>query len=95
MKIGDLPGGLINITFGTCDCLYHWLTMGTANAVEFIVSTIALVQGQVPVVQGALLGSMLSSLLLALGLCFFSGGLRQKENECNEMVISGRALLIL
>jgi Ca2+:H+ antiporter len=50
-----------------------------ANAVEFVVSIIALIQGQVAVTQAALLGSMLSSLLLSVGLCFFFAGLNHKE----------------
>jgi Ca2+:H+ antiporter len=53
------------------------------NAVELIVSVIALIQGKVVIVQASLLGSMLSNLLLVLGMCFFFGGLKHKEQEFN------------
>jgi Ca2+:H+ antiporter len=55
----------------------------TGNAVELIVSIIALVQGKVVIVQASLLGSMLSNLLLVLGMCFFFGGLKHKEQSFN------------
>src|SRR5271155_5840577 len=58
------------------------------NAVELIVSIIALIQGKVVIVQASLLGSMLSNLLLVLGMCFFFGGLRHKEQEFNMTVPS-------
>jgi Ca2+/Na+ antiporter len=69
------------------------------NAVEVIVSIIALVQGKVTIVQASLLGSMLSNLLLVLGMCFFFGGFKHKEQEFNmtvtthesqEFILSGR-----
>ena len=51
------------------------------NAVELIVSIIALVQGKIVIVQASLLGSMLSNLLLVLGMCFFFGGIRKGRDE--------------
>jgi Ca2+:H+ antiporter len=54
--------------------------------VELIVSVIALVQGKVVIVQASLLGSMLSNLLLVLGMCFFFGGLKHKEQSFNMTV---------
>ena len=74
LKVGQVLGGLMNATFG--------------NAVELIVSIIALIQGKVVIVQASLLGSMLSNLLLVLGMCFFFGGLRHKEQEFNMTVPS-------
>lgn len=53
---------------------------------ELIVSVIALIQGKVTIVQASLLGSMLSNLLLVLGMCFFFGGLKHKEQEFNMTV---------
>lgn len=46
------------------------------NAVELIVSILALVATppQIVIVQTSLIGSMLSNLLLVLGMCFFFGG---------------------
>jgi Ca2+:H+ antiporter len=51
-----------------------------------IVSIIALIQGKVLIVQASLLGSMLSNLLLVLGMCFFFGGLKHKEQSFNMTV---------
>ncbi|KAH7312371.1 putative calcium ion transporter Vcx1 [Stachybotrys elegans] len=61
LKLGDTMGGLLNATFG--------------NAVELIVSIIALKDNQIQVVQSSMLGSILSNLLLVMGMCFFFGGL--------------------
>lgn len=66
----DSIAGLLNATFG--------------NAVEVIVSVIALRQNQVTVVQASMLGSILSNLLLVLGSCFIVGGLRYKEQFFNQ-----------
>lgn len=59
-RLGDTLGGLLNATFG--------------NAVELIVSIIALRAGEIQVVQSSMLGSILSNLLLVLGMCFMLGG---------------------
>ncbi|KAF0698183.1 Aste57867_11168 [Aphanomyces stellatus] len=56
---GDTIGGLVNATFG--------------NAVEIIISIFALANGEVELVQSSLIGSMLSNLLLVLGMCFLAG----------------------
>jgi len=58
---GDLISGLLNATFG--------------NAVEMIITVQALRTGLLTVVQGTLLGSILSNLLLVLGMSFFAGGM--------------------
>ena len=60
-RLGEALGGLLNATFG--------------NAVELIVSVVALKQGQIEVVQASMLGSILSNLLLVLGFCFLLGGI--------------------
>ena len=65
-------GGLLNATFG--------------NAVELIVSIIALKEGQIRVVQASILGSIISNLLLVLGMCFVAGGIRHKEQKFNQHV---------
>lgn len=64
-KMGDTVGALLNVTFG--------------NAVELIIFIIALVENEVRVVQAAAIGSILSNLLLILGMCFVVGGLRFRE----------------
>jgi len=53
-------GGLLNASFG--------------NAVEIIISIFALKAGLIRVVQSSLIGSILSNLLLVLGMCFLAGG---------------------
>ncbi|KAG8169930.1 hypothetical protein KVR01_000675 [Diaporthe batatas] len=60
-KLGETLGGLLNATFG--------------NAVELIVSIIALQNNQIEVVKSSMLGSILSNLLLVMGMCFFLGGI--------------------
>jgi len=57
-------GGLLNATFG--------------NAVEIIIAVIALQAGLIRVVQSSLIGSILSNLLLVLGMCFVAGGIKHK-----------------
>eukprot|EP00124_Ichthyophonus_hoferi_P001017 Ihof_evm12s45 gene=Ihof_evmTU12s45 len=67
LRMGDLVGGLLNATFG--------------NAVELIVSIAALQKGLITVVQGSLLGSILSNLLLVLGMSFFFGGIKNMPEQ--------------
>lgn len=69
---GETIGGLLNATFG--------------NAVELIVSIIALRNGQVRIVQASMLGSILSNLLLVLGCCFIAGGLTRVQQTFNQTV---------
>jgi Ca2+:H+ antiporter len=62
-------GGLLNATFG--------------NAVEIIIAVLALKEGLVRVVQASLVGSILSNLLLVLGMCFVAGGAKYKLLKFN------------
>ena len=62
-RTGPMIGGLLNATFG--------------NATEVIVAIAALQAGYVELVKASLTGSILSNLLLILGLALFTGGLRQ------------------
>jgi len=64
------------------------------NAVEMIVAIIALAKGEVTVVQTSLIGSILSNLLLVMGMCFFFGGLRRKEQFFNQTVAQTAASLL-
>jgi Ca2+:H+ antiporter len=66
-KLGESLGGLLNATFG--------------NAVELIVSIVALRDGQIEVVQSSMLGSILSNMLLVLGMCFLFGGIRNMNDR--------------
>lgn len=80
MYIGEVLGGLLNATFG--------------NAVELIVSVIALTQKKVLIVQTSLIGSMLSNLLLVMGMCFFLGGINRVEQHFNITVAQTAASLL-
>jgi Ca2+:H+ antiporter len=64
------------------------------SAVELIVSIIALVQGLITVVQASMLGSILSNLLLVLGMCFFFGGLKRQEQVFNVTAAQTSASLL-
>ncbi|KAK2460882.1 hypothetical protein APHAL10511_007352 [Amanita phalloides] len=64
-RVGQTLAGLINATLG--------------NAVELIVAIIALTKCELRIVQSSLVGSILSNLLLVLGMCFFAGGLKFSE----------------
>jgi len=59
-----------------------------------IVAIIALAQDKVTVVQTSLIGSILSNLLLVMGMCFFFGGLRRKEQFFNQTVAQTAASLL-
>ena len=61
---------MLNATFG--------------NAVELIVAIVALIDGEIRVVQSSILGSIISNLLLILGMCFVAGGINHKEQTFNQ-----------
>ncbi|CCH63066.1 hypothetical protein TBLA_0J00660 [Henningerozyma blattae CBS 6284] len=69
-NVGNTLGALLNATFG--------------NAVELIVSIIALREGQIRIVQASMLGSILSNLLLVLGFCFIFGGYNRVQQKFNQ-----------
>ncbi|KAG8953908.1 hypothetical protein FRC00_006070, partial [Tulasnella sp. 408] len=70
MKLGETLGGLLNASFG--------------NAVEIIVGVAALIQGELRIVQTSMLGSILSNLLLVLGMSFISGQAYRPEGLFQE-----------
>src|SRR5690242_9137075 len=50
----------------------------------------------IPIIQAAILGSILTNLLLCLGLCFFFGGLRQASQKFHAIVSEvGTGLLLV
>lgn len=59
-----------------------------------IVAIIALAKKEVVVVQTSLIGSILSNLLLVMGMCFFFGGLRREEQFFNMTVAQTAASLL-
>ena len=64
---GPSLGGLINAVFG--------------SATVLIITLVALREGLVDIVKASITGSILSDLLLFLGLAMFTGGIRYKEQE--------------
>lgn len=80
LRTGEVLGGLLNATFG--------------NAVELIVAIIALFKSQYLIVQTSLLGSMLSNLLLVMGMAFFLGGINRVEQAFNTTVAQTAASLL-
>lgn len=63
---------------------------------ELIVAVMALTQkpAKVVIVQTSLIGSILSNLLLVMGMCFFFGGLRRQEQFFNTTVAQTAASLL-
>ncbi|KAJ2369884.1 Vacuolar calcium ion transporter [Coemansia sp. RSA 2610] len=69
LHLGDVLGALINATLG--------------NVVELLLGILALVKGEVEIVQTSLVGSIIANLLLVCGSCFFFGGLKNNEQVFN------------
>merc|ERR1712136_654513 len=63
----EIISGLLNATFG--------------NAVEMIITVQSLKENLILVVQGTLLGSILSNMLLVLGCAFFFGGIIETRGQ--------------
>ncbi|KAG2133802.1 calcium proton exchanger [Suillus bovinus] len=80
LRVGQTLAGLLNATLG--------------NAVELIVSIIALAKCQLTIVQSSLVGSILSNLLLVLGMCFFAGGLRFSEQGFGQSAVQLNSSLL-
>lgn len=50
----------------------------------------------IPVIQAAILGSILANLLLCLGFCFFVGGMNREEQDFDEAISEvGSGLLLV
>lgn len=69
-------------------------TCVTSNAVELIVGIQALVKKELVIVKTSLIGSMLSNLLLVMGMCFFLGGVSRVEQHFNVTVAQTSASLL-
>lgn len=65
-----------------------------SNAVELIVSIQALIKDEITIVKTSLIGSMLSNLLLVLGMSFFLGGINRLEQHFNVTVAQTAASLL-
>jgi len=64
------------------------------NAVELIVSVQALIKNEITIVKTSLIGSMLSNLLLVMGMAFFLGGITRLEQYFNVTVAQTAASLL-
>ncbi|KAL8890011.1 MAG: hypothetical protein Q9215_002794 [Flavoplaca cf. flavocitrina] len=72
LRAGETLGGLVHASFG--------------NAVELIVSIIALVHNEIDIVRESLIGSILSNLLLVFGMSVFFGGVTRVKQYFNVKV---------
>ncbi len=78
---GPTLGGLLNATFG--------------NATELIIAFFALRAGKLEVVKASITGSMISNMLLVLGLALFLGGLRYQKQSFNKEAAGALSSLLL
>jgi Ca2+:H+ antiporter len=69
---GPSIGGLLNAVFG--------------NATELIIALVALRAGLIDIVKASITGTIISNLLLVMGLSMFLGGLRYKEQDFQPIV---------
>jgi Ca2+:H+ antiporter len=74
LHTGPRVGGLINATFG--------------NVTELIIAIFLILDDKIEIVKASLTGSILGNLLLVLGVSFFVGGLRHKEQHYNAHAAS-------
>ncbi|MDX2232775.1 MAG: calcium/proton exchanger [Leptolyngbyaceae cyanobacterium bins.349] len=72
VTLGPAIGGLLNAIFG--------------NATELIIAIVALKEGLVDIVKASITGTIVSNLLLVMGLSMLLGGLRYKEQEFKPVV---------
>jgi Ca2+:H+ antiporter len=65
------------------------------SIVEIVLFMVLLHNNQFPVIQAAIMGSILATQLLCLGMCFFVGGIRHPEQVFDEAVSEvGSGLLL-
>lgn len=80
LRSGSTVGGLLNATFG--------------NAAELIIAAIALSEGKIEMVKASITGSILSNLLLVLGLAIFLGGISRERQFFNRQGAALQASLL-
>ncbi|MGL5065530.1 MAG: calcium/proton exchanger [Microcoleus sp.] len=69
---GPSIGGLLNAVFG--------------NATELIIAIVALKAGLIDIVKASITGTIISNLLLVMGLSMLLGGIRYKEQEFKPII---------
>lgn len=79
LRLGEAWGGLLNATFGYVPSLHSELSLTLSNVIELLIAILALVKGDIDIVQASMIGSILSNILLVLGMSYFAGGLRFHE----------------
>jgi Ca2+:H+ antiporter len=80
-KLPRVAGILIETTLG--------------SVVEIVLFMVLLKNNQLKVIEDAILGSVLATLLLCLGLCFFVGGMTQDEQDFDKAISEvGNGLLL-
>ncbi|TQS31325.1 hypothetical protein Golomagni_08395, partial [Golovinomyces magnicellulatus] len=80
-KVPHVAGVLIEITCG--------------SIVEIVLFMILLSNNEFQVIKAAILGSILATMLLCLGLCFFAGGMRRDEQTFSDAISEAGSGLLL
>ncbi|KAH9928627.1 Sodium/calcium exchanger protein-domain-containing protein [Fomitopsis serialis] len=86
LRVGQTLAGLLNATLvgiRSCCIAIHLLTV-----------IIALIHCELQVVQSSLVGSILSNLLLVLGMCFFAGGVKFSEQGFGQSAVQLNSSLL-
>ncbi|KAJ5006801.1 Vacuolar calcium ion transporter, partial [Colletotrichum sp. SAR 10_99] len=65
------------------------------SVVELILFMVLLKGSQFVVIQAAILGSILATMLLCLGMCFIAGGMRREEAEFSDTITEAGSGLLL
>jgi Ca2+:H+ antiporter len=92
-KMPKVAGILIETTFGSIVEIILFVLLVAKHSVE---------EGNgdegnmIPIIQAAILGSILTNLLLCLGLCFFFGGIKHQSQKFHPVVSEvGNGLLLV
>jgi Ca2+:H+ antiporter len=80
-RSGPGIGGLLNVTFG--------------NAPELIIAAFALGKGLHEVVKASIVGSVISNILLVLGVAMLVGGLRNGDQRFSRQMAHSQAAMLL
>ncbi|KAF3258230.1 hypothetical protein TWF192_000365 [Orbilia oligospora] len=92
-KLPKVSGILIETTFGSIVEIILFLTLLAKHKVEKGHAGNA---NMIPVIQAAILGSIITNLLLCLGMCFFVGGIRMQIQTFHSAVSEvGNGLLLV
>lgn len=97
-KLPKVAGTLIETTFGSIVeiILFVVLIIKHREPVEGEEGGNGDEGNLIPIIQAAILGSILTNLLLCLGLCFFVGGLRQTTQKFHAVISeTGNGLLLV